>query len=37
MEIYTLIELIDQPPFDLWRILNIFLRLYPDMPSKLNT
>jgi hypothetical protein len=36
MQIYTLIEIIDQPPFDLWRILNIFLKLYPEMPTKLN-
>jgi hypothetical protein len=36
MQIYHLIELIDQPPFDLWRILNIFLKLYPDIPLKLN-
>jgi len=36
LQIYNLIELIDQPPFDLWRILNIFLKLYPDIPSKLN-
>jgi len=36
MQVYTLIELIDQPPFDLWRILNIFLKLYPEMPTKLN-
>jgi len=36
MKISSIIKLIDQPPFDLWRILNIFLKLYPDMPSKLN-
>ena len=36
MQVYTIIELIDQPSFDLWRILNIFLKLYPDIPSKLN-
>jgi len=36
LQIYNLMELIDQPPFDLWRILNIFLKLYPDMPTKLN-
>ena len=36
MQIYYLIDLIDQPPFDLWRILNIFLKLYPDMPQKMN-
>lgn len=37
MQVYTIIELIDQPSFDLWRILNIFLKLYPDIPSKLNS
>lgn len=31
-----MIKLIDQPPFDLWRILNIFLKIYPDLPSNLN-
>lgn len=36
MQIYNLIKLIDQPPFDLWRILNIFLKIYPDLPSNLN-
>ena len=36
MQVYTLIELVDQPPFDFWRILNIFLKLYRDIPSKLN-
>lgn len=36
MQVYNIIELIDQPSFDLWRILNIFLKLYPDIPSKLN-
>ena len=36
MQIYALIDLIAQEPFDLWRLLNIFLKLYPDMPSKIN-
>ena len=36
MQIYSMIEIIEQPPFDLWRILNIFLKLYPDMPAKMN-
>jgi hypothetical protein len=35
MQVFNLIELVDQPPFDLWRILNIFLKLYPDMPHKI--
>lgn len=36
MQIYSLLELVDQTPFDLWRFLNMFLKLYPDMPIKLN-
>lgn len=28
LKVYNLIELVNQPPFDLWRILNIFLKLY---------
>ena len=35
MQFYNIIELVEQPAFDLWRILNIFLKLYPDMPSKI--
>ena len=37
LKIYNMIELINQAPFDLWRILNIFLKLYPDMPFKIQT
>lgn len=29
-------ELIEQPPFDFWRILSIFLKIYPDMPRRIN-
>lgn len=37
LKVYNLIELVNQPPFDLWRILNIFLKLYQDMPYKIQT
>jgi hypothetical protein len=28
-------ELLDQQAFDLWRILNLFMKLYHDMPNNL--
>jgi len=30
-----MIILLDQPPFDFWRILNIFIKMYSDMPEKI--
>lgn len=32
MQFLVMMELVNQSPFDLWRILNIFLKLYADMP-----
>lgn len=35
MQVDSMMEFIEQQPFDLWRILNIFLKLYADMPIKI--
>lgn len=36
MQFEGMMEIIDLAPFDLFRILNIFLRLYADMPLKIS-
>ena len=36
MQFEGMMEIIGLMPFDLFRILNIFLRLYADMPIKIS-